>query len=545
MAEGAAPSIRFACRRPRRRPRCGRRMRREWRGDAAAPAGAGLAAAGRAGGPARAMLRPADRAGRRAAAGRRLRAWAARRWRSAAAAILGGAPPPSRRFAAALHAFGWLPRPDRPRARPARARRLRLWLEWRARVRPLQRVRLVGRRRWSGGCSTWPARPASSRRWSPTSRARPTSTAWRGRPGICSARRTIPAARPSAPRRLRWSAPRSTGRPGEALRRRALPRLAGADPRGGAAGRRATRAARRSAGLELLFDLIALDDALSQLGAPSPPEVSRAIDRLAAATRFFALADGRLAAFQGGEPGRRADVAAARALDAGGGEIPRAAPYGGYHRLEGGPLQLIVDAGAPAAGRFAGTACVQPGAHHRRLRGAAADRRLGLVGEGGGRRRAARPGGRLMPGAGRRAPGDRAAPRPARAGRAGAAGEQARRGRRRAPSGGRRDLARHQPRRLAGLRPARDGSMLDAAARRAARRGRADADRPAAVRACALHDPLHPRAGRGGAGGGRRQERRAAADRARAAGGCAATPRRRGSRRARSSRTARLAPRKC
>ena len=115
-------------------------------------------------------------------------------------------------------------------------------------------------------------------------------------------------------------------------------------------------------GLDLLFDLLALDDALSQLGAPAPPEVSRAIDRLAAATRFFALADGRLAAFQGGEPGRRADVAAALALDVGGGEVPRAAPYGGYHRLEGGPLQLIVDAGAPAASDFAGTACAQPGA---------------------------------------------------------------------------------------------------------------------------------------------------------------------------------------
>ena len=127
--------------------------------------------------------------------------------------------------------------------------------------------------------------------------------------------------------------------------------------------------------------------------------MSRAIDRLAAATRFFALADGRLAAFQGGEPARRADVAAARALDAGGGEIPRAAPYGGYQRLEGGPLQLIVDAGAPAAGRFAGSACAQPGA----ITVACEGRRL-IAGSAwsaqrGGRWRIARPGGRLMPGA--------------------------------------------------------------------------------------------------------------------------------------------------
>ncbi len=151
------------------------------------------------------------------------------------------------------------------------------------------------------------------------------------------------------------------GGPGEDLRGRALPRLA--TRIAGAVlpdGVHASRAPER--GLDLLFDLLALDDALSQLGAPAPPEVSRAIDRLAAATRFFALADGRLAAFQGGEPGRRADVAAALALDAGGGEVPHAAPYGGYQRLEGGPLQLIVDAGAPASGAFAGTACAQPGA---------------------------------------------------------------------------------------------------------------------------------------------------------------------------------------
>src|SRR6185437_2373950 len=150
------------------------------------------------------------------------------------------------------------------------------------------------------------------------------------------------------------------GAPGEEMRGKALPRLAA---RLGEAvlpdGVHASRSPER--GLGLLFDLLAMDDALSQLGAPAPPEVSRAIDRLAAAMRFFALADGRLAAFQGGEPGRKADVAAALAFDASR-EVPRAAPYGGYHRLEGGPLQLIVDAGAPAPVAFAGSACAQPGA---------------------------------------------------------------------------------------------------------------------------------------------------------------------------------------
>ncbi len=53
------------------------------------------------------------------------------------------------------------------------------------------------------------------------------------------------------------------------------------------------------AGLELLFDLMTLDDALVQLGQVPPEELTRAVDRLGAALRFFTLADGRLASFQG------------------------------------------------------------------------------------------------------------------------------------------------------------------------------------------------------------------------------------------------------
>src|SRR5262249_12844920 len=55
------------------------------------------------------------------------------------------------------------------------------------------------------------------------------------------------------------------------------------------------------AGLELLFDLLTLDDALGQRGRPPPEALTRAIDRLSSSVRFFTLADGCLAAFQGGE----------------------------------------------------------------------------------------------------------------------------------------------------------------------------------------------------------------------------------------------------
>jgi len=115
-------------------------------------------------------------------------------------------------------------------------------------------------------------------------------------------------------------------------------------------------------GLELLFDLLALDDALSQRGAPSPLEVSRGVDRLSAAARFFTLSDGRLASFHGGEGANPARVAAALALDAGAGEPGKSTPYGGYHRLEGRGLQVLADAGAPPEPAWSDEACAQLGA---------------------------------------------------------------------------------------------------------------------------------------------------------------------------------------
>lgn len=335
----------------------GRRMRREWRATPlhglalGFPRPVGLAIRPR-------DARPADRA-----AGARLLAGVFELGGETLEVGRGGdpwrRPPPSRRFAAALHAFGWLP--DLLTQGEAGAREaLRLWLEWR---------RVFGRYNefaWSGqalerrvfnlACAAGELAPLVS---DVEGAAYVDGLARQARHLISAPDDPGRAAERAAAAALVGSA--LAGPPGEVLRRRALPALAARTREAVLPdGVHASRSPQR--GLDLLFDLIALDDALSQLGAPSPPEVSRAIDRLAAATRFLALADGRLAAFQGGEPARRADVAAARALDAGGGEIPRAAPYGGYQRLEGGPLQLIVDAGAPAAGRFAGSACAQPGA---------------------------------------------------------------------------------------------------------------------------------------------------------------------------------------
>ncbi len=118
------------------------------------------------------------------------------------------------------------------------------------------------------------------------------------------------------------------------------------------------------AGLELLFDLLTLDDGLTQSGLPPAERVSRAIDRLAGVMRFFTLPDGRLAAFQGGEPSDPARVAAALAQEAPTAKASAAkdAPFSGYQRLESTRLSVMLDAGAPASGAWSLAACGQVGA---------------------------------------------------------------------------------------------------------------------------------------------------------------------------------------
>ena len=152
------------------------------------------------------------------------------------------------------------------------------------------------------------------------------------------------------------------GAAGEALMAKALARLEAALPitvlpDGGHASRSP------QAGLNLLLDLLTLDDGLSQRGRAQPVAMSRAIDRLSAALRFFVLPDGRLPCFQGGEEGHADEVAAARAAT----DLPAAPPPGnlpqtGYQRMMGRRLTLIADAAGPATGAWSETALAQPAA---------------------------------------------------------------------------------------------------------------------------------------------------------------------------------------
>lgn len=151
------------------------------------------------------------------------------------------------------------------------------------------------------------------------------------------------------------------GKPGERLIDRGLKALLRhLDRMVLADGGHATRSP--EAGVELLFDLLTLDDALGQRGRPSPEALSRAIDRLSTATRFFTLGDGHLAAFHGGEAIAPARIAAALAHDDSGPRPLNAAPHSGYHKMVGGSIEVIADCRPPPAGPLSVAACAQPAA---------------------------------------------------------------------------------------------------------------------------------------------------------------------------------------
>lgn len=149
------------------------------------------------------------------------------------------------------------------------------------------------------------------------------------------------------------------GEPGEALIDYAMDRLkaelpASVRPDGSHASRSPER------GLELLFDLMTLDEALHQRGQAGPDEINRAIDRLTAATRFFTLPDGALPVLQGGEAREPRTIAAAVAHDEGRAGGPSRATFGGFQRLDGGGLCVLADAAPPAQGKWSVSACAQP-----------------------------------------------------------------------------------------------------------------------------------------------------------------------------------------
>lgn len=150
------------------------------------------------------------------------------------------------------------------------------------------------------------------------------------------------------------------GKAGADLQARALarlgPALAEAVPPDGV-----LRTRNPEQGLELLFDLATLDDALAQRGTTAPDDLPRAMDRLGGAVAFFRLGDGGLAALNGGGPGAPGRLDAVTALtDAAAVRAYDRTPEGGYQRLEGGRLKLVLDAGPPPPEGWSVAACAQP-----------------------------------------------------------------------------------------------------------------------------------------------------------------------------------------
>ncbi|WP_293898453.1 heparinase II/III family protein [Phenylobacterium sp.] len=263
-------------------------------------------------------------------------------------------PSPSRAFAEALHRFDWLPGLIAAGPEGA-AEALRLVLEWR---------RIFGR--WNG--FAWApevmarrvfnlacAGPALAARASEAETAGIAMDLARQARSLLAAGGTAGAAERAACAAVAGAALR--GIAGRRLLERALPRLSRAlaitvEPEGGHATRRP------DAALELLFDLQALDEAMVQRGLAAPDAVQRSIARLAAAVRFFTLADGGLAAFHGGGPRSPSYVAAARAQDETG-DRPTPSGLDGFQRLDSRAVQVMADVATPPAGPWSTQACAQ------------------------------------------------------------------------------------------------------------------------------------------------------------------------------------------
>lgn len=263
-------------------------------------------------------------------------------------------PSPSQPFASQLHAFAWLPHLVAEGERGVREA-LRLVRGWEAVFR-----------RWSP--FVWDADRLSRRVFNLSCAARRLGSVADEADRLAlavslsrQARQLLRAPDPTARRAERLTAAALAGcvlagPTGAALRRRALARLPGALDQGVAGdGGHASRSP--EAGLALLLDLMALSDALNQLGEPVPEAVVRAMSRLGEGVRTLALPDGRMGSFHGGGPSVPAAVAAA--LQAGGAGEPGAA-CAGYARLHSPLLTVLADVTAPPRGAWGADACAQP-----------------------------------------------------------------------------------------------------------------------------------------------------------------------------------------
>ena len=115
-------------------------------------------------------------------------------------------------------------------------------------------------------------------------------------------------------------------------------------------------------GLDLLYDLLLVEDALGQRGLAVPEAVDSHIQRLTRFVRAVSHPDGSLCAFQGGESLLEAEVAPALVREEGrtAHGPPMVLEHGRFHRLSGRSLSVHVDCGEARPGPFGYAACDHP-----------------------------------------------------------------------------------------------------------------------------------------------------------------------------------------
>ncbi len=113
-------------------------------------------------------------------------------------------------------------------------------------------------------------------------------------------------------------------------------------------------------GLDLLYDLLLIEDALSQRGMALPDFLRGHIEKLTRFVRVLSHPDGGLAAFQGSEGLLEDQVAPALVHDHGQAQAPLFLEHGRFHRLVGRSLSVLVDSGEARGADFGQAACDYP-----------------------------------------------------------------------------------------------------------------------------------------------------------------------------------------
>jgi uncharacterized heparinase superfamily protein len=114
-------------------------------------------------------------------------------------------------------------------------------------------------------------------------------------------------------------------------------------------------------GLELLYDLLLLVDALSQRSQAVPDFIEDHIERLSRFVRTLSHPDGSLVSLQGAESLSEDQILPALLhTEAKTGNLPNVLEQGRFHRMLGRSLSVYVDAGEAKGGDFGFAACDYP-----------------------------------------------------------------------------------------------------------------------------------------------------------------------------------------